>query len=195
MARLLTAIGAAVVVALVAWLVGVGFVLQASARPQLRRADAILVLGAAQYNGRPSPVLRARLDHALELYRSGLAPLLVFTGGIGVGDTLSEAIVARRYALERGIPDGAILTERHGVTSGESVEAAAALLRDRGLGRVLLVSDPFHMLRLQILARRAGLQAYRAPVPDSPLARSPATRWRYILRESLLVPATLVLGG
>ncbi|MBI4545027.1 MAG: YdcF family protein [Gemmatimonadetes bacterium] len=177
------------------WLATVGLVLLAGARPQLRRADAILVLGAAQYNGQPSPVFRARLDHALALYRGGLARRLVFTGGVGSGDTLSEAEVARRYATARGVPDAAILVERRGLTSAESVSAAAALMRAQGLHRALIVSDPFHMLRLELLARRSGLRPYRAPTTGSPITRARGTRWRYVLRESVVFPAAALLGS
>src|SRR5919197_161074 len=86
-------------------------------------AGAIVVLGAAQYVGRPSPVLRARLDHALALWRRGLAPRLILTGGTGVGDTTSEAAVGRRYVLRRGVPEQAVITENRGKTTRESMRA------------------------------------------------------------------------
>ena len=175
------------------WIVTVGLVLYAGAAPQLRDADAILVLGAAQYNGRPSPVLRARLDHALELYHRGLASRFVLTGGVGPGDTLSEGEVAQRYVLAAGVDAPSVLVERRGVSSAESVAAAAALLRAHGLQRVLVVSDSYHMLRLELLARRYGLQPLRAPTPAlSPRSRE---RWAQVLRESWLFPATAVAGG
>jgi uncharacterized SAM-binding protein YcdF (DUF218 family) len=190
--RTTTAIGAA---AVLLWLLTVGLVLLAGAWPQLRGADAILVLGAAQYNGRPSPVFRARLDHALELYHDGLAPHMVFTGGVGVGDTISEGEVGRRYALARGVPDRAILVDRRGMTSAQSVGAAAELMQEQGLRSALVVSDPFHMLRLEVLARRAGLRPYRAPVARTEFAPGGRLRWRYVVRESLLFPAAVVVGG
>jgi uncharacterized SAM-binding protein YcdF (DUF218 family) len=178
------------------WLLSVGSVLAAGALPSERPADAILVLGAAQYNGRPSPVLRARLDHALDLHGRGLAPLLIFTGGVGAGDTLSEAEVSRRYAVRAGVPDSLILVERAGETSAQSVGAAAALMRAHGLGTALVVSDSYHMLRLDLLVRRAGIRPFKAPAPDAPIDRATRqTRWRYVLRESVLFPATAVLGG
>jgi uncharacterized SAM-binding protein YcdF (DUF218 family) len=178
------------------WLLAVGLVLAAGAWSVEREADAILVLGAAQYNGRPSPVLRARLDHALALHDRGLAPRLIFTGGIGAGDTLSEAEVSRRYAVRNGVPDSLILVEHQGVTSAQSVGAAAALMRAHGLESALVVSDAYHMMRLEILVRRSGIRPYRAPAPDAPIDRAPRqTRWRYVLRESVLFPATAILGG
>ncbi len=177
------------------WLASVGLILVAGATPGLRPADVILVLGAAQYNGRPSPVLKARVDHALDLYRRGLAAHLIFTGGVGEGDTVSEGEVARRYAVDRGVPDSVILVDRRGTTSAASMDAAAGLMRTHGLQSALLVSDSYHMLRLELLARRAGIRAYRAPTPWNPIDRARASQWRYVLRESVLLPGEAVLGG
>ena len=113
----LRAVRRLIVAAVILWCASVGLVLLAGRWPQIREADAILVLGAAQYNGRPSPVLKARLDHALDLYERGYARHLIFTGGIGHGDTLSEGEVSRRYALDHGVADSVVLVERQGVTS------------------------------------------------------------------------------
>lgn len=178
------------------WMLSVLLVVAAGVFTSERRADAILVLGAAQYNGRPSPVLRARLDHALDLHDRGYADILIFTGGVGTGDTLSEAEVSRRYAVRHGVPDSLILVERQGVTSAQSVGAAAALMRAHGLETALVVSDSYHMMRLDVLLRRAGVRPYRSPAPDAPIDRATRqTRWRYVLRESVLFPATAILGG
>lgn len=185
----------AVTCAVALWLATIVLILLAGLPHRPRRADAILVLGAAQYNGRPSPVLKARLDHAIALYHGGYAPRLVFTGGVGRHDTLSEGEVGGRYAREHGVPAGAILVERHGATSAESMVDAASLLRARGLRRVLVVSDPFHMLRADLLALRAGLIPYAAPTPTSRIEAAPGPRWKYVLRESVLFPATALLGG
>lgn len=177
------------------WVVSLALVLFAGSRAVLRTADAIIVLGAAQYNGRPSPVLKARLDYALQLYDRGFAPRLIMTGGVGFGDTLSEGEVARRYALAAGVPDTAIFAERTGTTSSESIAGAAALMRDQGLRTALIVSDSYHMLRLQLLARRAGIEALRAPTPSGPIDRSAGVWRRYVLRESVIFPVTAVLGA
>ncbi|MEX1184801.1 MAG: YdcF family protein [Gemmatimonadota bacterium] len=192
-ARVLATLAVGVVVV---WLASLAAVLVAGARPTIRPAGAILVLGAAQYNGRPSPVLQARLDHAIDLYNRGLAPRVIMTGGVGHGDSISEAEVSRRYAVAHGVPDSAILTERLGTTSAESVEAAAGLMRAESITSALVVSDSYHMMRLELLVRRAGIQPYRAPAPDAPIDHAARrTRWRYVLRESVLVPAAAVLGG
>jgi uncharacterized SAM-binding protein YcdF (DUF218 family) len=187
-------IGWLVIGTLVIWGTSILLILYTGARPVIREADAILVLGAAQYNGRPSPVLQARLDHGIALYKQGLAGKMVFTGGVGAGDTVSEGEVARRYALKHDVPASAILVERHGMTSAESVAAAASLMRAKGLRSALVVSDSYHMLRLELLARRAGIRPYRAPAA-SPIDRARRTRARYVLRESVLFPATAILGG
>ena len=163
---------------------------------QRRTVDAIVVLGAAQYNGRPSPVLQARLDHAIDLYRRGLAPHIIFTGGLGIGDTISEAEVSRNYAIRNEVPADAIMIEREGVTSAQSMRAAAALMSSADLETALLVSDSYHMLRLALLARRSHIVPYRAPAANAPIdLASRATRLDYVLRESVLFPATAILGG
>lgn len=157
-------------------------------RDEARPADAIVVLGAAQYDGRPSPVLRARLDHALELYHQGTARHLIVTGGVGAGDTVSEADVAKRYAEKQGVPATAILVERAGLSTLESMAAVADLMQRNRLESVVLVSDPFHMLRLRLLAWRQGIQAYASPTRSSPIAPSTAEEWRHIGREALILP-------
>lgn len=183
-----------VLAGILVWLTLVALVLLAGNRPELERSDAIVVMGAAQYNGRPSPVLRSRVDHAIDLYRRGLAPRILFTGGVGTGDTLSEADVARRYALDFGVPDSAILVENRSRTSAESIGEAARILHDRSMESALLVSDPFHMLRLEMLARRGGLEGNRAPVPRGPIEWNASLSLRYVLRESVLAPFAALQG-
>ncbi|MFL5575888.1 MAG: YdcF family protein [Gemmatimonadaceae bacterium] len=175
------------------WLWSAGSVLAASRRDEARPAEAIVVLGAAQYVGRPSPVLRARIDHAIGLWQRGFAPRIVFTGGAGDGDTTSEAAVSRTYALKHGVPDSAILLESHGRTTRESMRAVAALMRERGLRSVILVSDPFHMRRLAVLARLNDLEPYGSPTTTSPISASPTRQWKYMLNESLKVPLSFII--
>lgn len=170
------------------WLASAVTVLFWSARDEARPAQAIVVLGAAQYAGKPSPVLRARLDHALDLWKRHLASLLILTGGTGSGDTTSEAAVGRNYAKKHGVPDSAILVENEGRTTSESMRAVAGMLEVRGLQSALLVSDPFHMLRLRILARRFGFTPYTSPTRTSPISPNREERWKYIFSESLKAP-------
>jgi len=177
-----------VVAVFTVWIVSAAAVLIWSARDEARPAQAIVVLGAAQYAGKPSPVLRARLDHALDLWKRHLASLLILTGGTGAGDTTSEAAVGRTYARKRGVPDSAILVENAGRTTSESMRAVAGMLEARGLQTALLVSDPFHMLRLRILARRFGFTPYTSPTRTSPISPNREARWKYIFSESLKAP-------
>jgi uncharacterized SAM-binding protein YcdF (DUF218 family) len=185
-ARRILTIGMATVFSL--WLVSAVAVLVWSSRDEARPAQAIVVLGAAQYAGKPSPVLRARLDHALDLWNRHLASLLILTGGTGSGDTTSEAAVGRKYAKKHGVPDSAILVENEGRTTSESMRAVAGMLEVRGLQSALLVSDPFHMLRLRILARRFGFTPYTSPTRTSPISPNREERWKYIFSESLKAP-------
>ncbi len=178
----------AVVTAFALWLISATAVLVWSSRDEARPAQAIVVLGAAQYAGKPSPVLRARLDHALELWNRHLASLLILTGGTGSGDTTSEAAVGRTYARKHGVPDSAILVETEGRTTSESMRAVAGMLEVRGLQTALLVSDPFHMLRLRILARRFGFTPYTSPTQTSPISPNREERWKYIFSESIKAP-------
>jgi uncharacterized SAM-binding protein YcdF (DUF218 family) len=177
---------------LVAWVVSMVLVEHAGRRDEAQEADAIVVLGAAQYVGRPSPVLRARVDHAVSLWKRGLAPTLILTGGIGVGDTTSEAAVARKYAISKGVPDRAIVLEINGRTTSESMRAVARIMEDRERKSVILVSDPFHMLRLSILARRHGLEPYTSPTRTSPITSNREERWKYVVSESVKVPLAYI---
>jgi uncharacterized SAM-binding protein YcdF (DUF218 family) len=183
--RLLTVV---VVAVFALWVISATAVLIWSSRDEARPAQAIVVLGAAQYAGKPSPVLRARLDHALDLWNRHLAALLILTGGTGAGDTTSEAAVGRTYARKHGVPDSAILVENEGRTTSESMRAVAGMLEVRGLQTALLVSDPFHMLRLRILARRFGFTPYTSPTQTSPISPNREERWKYIFSESLKAP-------
>ena|SRR6476619_6183836 len=159
---------------------------------QAKPAESIVVLGAAQYDGRPSPVLRARLDHAVDLWNHHLAQIVILTGGTGVGDTTSEAAVGRRYVKRHGVPEGAILLENEGRTTRESLLAVSRILKSRGMKSAILVSDPFHMLRLWILSRRFGFTAYTSPTKTSPISPNREARWRYMLGESVKAPMTFL---
>lgn len=147
-------------------------------------AAAIVVMGTAQWNGVPGPVLRARLDHALDLYRRGLAPLLVVTGGRAPGDAFTEAEAARAYLIEQGVPADAILMENAGRDTWESMNGIAAVARQAGLTRLLLVSDGFHLFRSKLMARDLGLAAAAAPAPNSPIRPGGPVEFSYVLREA-----------
>ena len=175
-----------------AWAASAIAVVVWGARDRARASDAIVVLGAAQYVGRPSPVLRARLDHALDLWQRGLAPRLIVTGGTGVGDTTSEAAVSRNYALRHGVPDTAILMENEGRTTRESLAAVSAIMHARQMHTAILVSDPFHMLRLRILSTQYGVDAYTSPTKTAQFPPTAAQALAYVLSESIKVPMMIV---
>ena len=179
--------------ALGVWLTSLAGVLYWEHRDTARPAAAIVVMGAAQYVGRPSPVLRARLDHALELFRRHLAPRIIFTGGFGDRDTTSEAAVGQRYAIDHGVPPEAIMIENTGRTTSQSLQEVARLMDADSSRDVILVSDPFHMLRLSILARRYGLNPLTSPTRTSPISSNRREAWRYALSESVKVPVVFLL--
>lgn len=133
---------------------------RASRDDQARPVDAIVVLGAAQYDGRPSPVLEARLVHALELWEQGLADVIVTTGANQAGDRFTQGFAGYTYLRDSGVPDEAILVVVDGTSTYEELSATANVLAERGMERVLLVSDPYHNLRARAVAREVGLDAY-----------------------------------
>jgi uncharacterized SAM-binding protein YcdF (DUF218 family) len=141
----------------------------ASRQNQARPAQAIVVLGAAQYNGMPSPDLRARLDHALLLWRAHLAPVVVLTGGREAGDVYTEAGAGAAYLEASGIPAPDIVREGTGRNSWQSLAAAATILEARHATRVLLVSDPFHDKRIALMASELGLTPFVSPTRTSPI--------------------------
>lgn len=157
-----------------------------------RPADAIVVMGAAQYDGTPSPLLQARLDHAFELWQQGLAPLMVVTGGNQPGDRFTEASASADYLVERGVPAEAILQETEGQSSYDSLAGVAELLDQRGLRRVVLVSDPFHSLRIRLTAEELGLDASVSPTRTSPVQGGEA--FRRELKEAAGVALGRIIG-
>lgn len=156
--------------------------------------DAILVLGAAQYGGEPSPVFEGRLEHALLLYDDGRSPLVVVLGGGQVGDSTTEADAGVAYLHDRGVPSSALLSSPVGGTTWESLVAVQPLLERRGVTRVFLVSDPWHNLRIKTMASDLGIRGYASATWHS-AARSGSTRLDGYLRETFAYLAYRVVGG
>ena len=152
-------------------------------RDEQRSADVIVVMGAAQYDGRPSPVFAARLDHAIELFHAGVAPRLIVTGGKAEGDRTTEAASAREYAIRRGVPADAIVAEDRSRTTLQSIRGVAALMDDAEFASAVFVSDPSHMLRVLRMASDAGIEAYGSPTRTSPLEDDPVHRIDSIVHE------------
>jgi len=163
-------------------------------RDDQRPADAIVVMGAAQYDGRPSPVFAARLDHAVSLYLAGLAPTLVVTGGKADGDRTTEAASARAYAIARGVPASAILVEDTSRTTRESISGVSKLLRDHHLADAVFVSDRPHMLRVLRMASDDGITAWGSPTTTSPIEGDAAGRLDATLHELGALAQYFVLG-
>ncbi|MGY1839129.1 MULTISPECIES: YdcF family protein [unclassified Modestobacter] len=147
-------------------------------------SDAIVVLGSAQYNGVPSSIFEARLEHARELYEAGVAPVVVTVGGRAAGDEFSEAEAGADYLAATGVPREALLPVQEGVDTLESVRAVAAAFADRGWDTAVLVSDPWHALRAERMAEDAGLEATSSPTRQGPAVQTRSTQFRYILRET-----------
>jgi uncharacterized SAM-binding protein YcdF (DUF218 family) len=137
-----------------------------SGRDEAQPADVILVLGAAEYRGRPSPVLRARLDHALDLYARKLAPRILTTGGSGGDPIFTEGGVGRSYLMQHGVPSDAVIVESEGDSTVESTTMAAEIMRRMGLHSVIVVSDGYHIYRVKQMLESRGLTAYGSPRPD-----------------------------
>ena len=164
----------------------------ASRHDDARPSDAIVVLGAAQFDGRPSKVLAARLDHAIDLFRRRIAPVIVVTGGKQPGDRFTEASASAVYLHRHDVPEAAILRETTGQTSWQSLAAAARFLKERNLTRVVLVSDPYHSARTKDIARDVGLDAVTSPTRTSPIKG--LGEWRRIFTESVRVTAGRLFG-
>jgi uncharacterized SAM-binding protein YcdF (DUF218 family) len=166
-------------------------VYRASTHDGAREADAVIVLGAAQYNGVPSPVLQDRLDHALALYQAGLAPRIVLTGGRQEGDRFTEATTGYNYLRDRGVPDADLLKEVDGHSTWESLAASARFLVERDLTTVVLVTDGYHAYRVEAIAEDLGLDATVSP---SETRLSGTSELRQITREAVAVSIGRIIG-
>ena len=151
-------------------------VFAAAGRSTSKPADAIVVLGASQYDGRPSPVLQSRLDHAFSIWQQGLADTIVVTGGNRPGDRFTEGGVSSRYLRDLGVPASALIVEEEGSTTYESLSNVAPVLESRGIESVIFVSDAFHAARIEAIGRDVGIRGVTSPVPDSALSKWALTR-------------------
>ncbi|MGY1820981.1 YdcF family protein [Geodermatophilus sp. SYSU D00079] len=156
-----------------------------TARQDSRPAsDAIVVLGSAQYNGVPSSIFEARLEHALRLYEAGVAPVVVTVGGRAAGDQFTEAEAGADYLADSGVPADALLPVQEGVDTLESMRAVGAAFDERGWSSAVLVTDPWHAMRAERMAEDAGITADSSPTRQGPAVQTRTTQFRYILRET-----------
>jgi uncharacterized SAM-binding protein YcdF (DUF218 family) len=159
---------------------------------QARKVDAIVVMGAAQYDGRPSPQLQARLDHAAELYAAGEAPIVVVTGGNQPGDRFTEASASTRYLTVHGVPRSAIVEEDTGHSTWESLDHVRSLLQPKGADRILIVTDPYHSLRSRLIAQELDFTAYTSPTRTSPVTGARAVGKE--MKEAAGIAAGRIIG-
>lgn len=164
-------------------------------RDEQRPVDAIVVLGAAQYDGRPSPVFEARLDHAVGLWDSGIARSFVVTGGKLPGDRTTEAAVAREYAVDHDVPRDAIWGENEAHNTLDSLRSIAAEMKQRNLRSAVFVSDPTHMLRVLRIARDLGIEAYGSPTTTSPVQGDLGRRLSATVHELGALAVYFITGG
>lgn len=158
-------------------------IVQQSTVQELRPASAIVVFGAAEYSGRPSPVYRARLDHAFDLYAQHLAPWVITTGGAGGDPSYSEGGVGAEYLAHRGIPEASLIPETQGTDTAESAHRVARILQTSGLKDCIAVSDAYHLFRIKRMLENDGIVVYTAPRPNS-LPRTRVQRTGAVLREA-----------
>lgn len=154
---------------------------------EARPVDALLVLGAAQFNGRPSEVFAARLQHTYDLYEQGMAPYIIVTGGRQAGDAYTEGETAEAWLLNRGVPQNAILVENEGRDTWSTMQGAWDVSRPYDIHTVLIVSDGFHLFRAERMANAVGFEGYTSPAPDSPIRPWSSTEFSYVVRETAAV--------
>jgi uncharacterized SAM-binding protein YcdF (DUF218 family) len=161
-------------------------ILRDAAKQELGPADVIIVFGAAEYDGRPSPVFRARLDHANDLFRKGLAPIVITTGGAASDPKYTEGGVGHDYLMRKGIPESALIAETQANDTSESAQRVAVIMRANRMGRCIAVSDAYHVFRIRKLLEHQGLQVYLSPRSDSATrSRSGWQRFVAVLRETI----------
>jgi uncharacterized SAM-binding protein YcdF (DUF218 family) len=174
-----------VLAALLLWFAWTCFwVVRESWQQEVHPADAIIVLGAAEYAGRPSPVLKARLDHALFLFQQGVAPVVITTGGSGEDPKYSEGGVGHDYLMHRGIPEASLIAETQGSDTAQSAERIAVIMHKNHMKTCIAVSDEYHVFRIRKLLEHEGLKVYVAPRPDS-RPRSILQRMQAVMREAV----------
>ena len=177
-------VGAAVlafVLLVVSTALGIWWTARQDSRPH---SDAIVVLGSAQYNGVPSSIFAARLEHAKDLYEAGVAPVIVTVGGKATGDQFTEAEAGRDYLAETGVPADALLAVPEGQDTLESMRVVSAAFDERGWHNAVLVTDPWHAMRAERMAQDSGIEAQSSPTRQGPAVQTRATQFRYILRET-----------
>lgn len=172
-----------IVIVIVGWVILIFNIYRQSIIDEAGPADAIVVLGAAQWDGEPSPIFKTRLNSAFDLYKIQYAPYIILTGGIGKGENISEALVGKQYLIEKGMTKDAIFIEEISHTTWQSLNQIKQLVEEQKIRTIILVSDGFHMFRLKKMADDLGINALASPVKSSPI-KNQITKFKYIIRES-----------
>lgn len=154
---------------------------------EAREVDAIVILGAAQFNGRPTEVFSSRLQHGLDLYNAGYAPWIIVTGGKQDADVYTEADTAETWLMDRGVPQDAILKETVGRDTWQNLQGAKEAGDPHNIESILIVSDGFHLFRAERMANAIGFESYTSPAPDSPIRPWSAVEFGYVIRETVAV--------
>jgi uncharacterized SAM-binding protein YcdF (DUF218 family) len=176
--------GFAAVLACIYFLAICGLIVRTAGTQELHHADALVVFGAAEYAGHPSPVLRARLDHAFDLFQRGIAPVVITTGGAAEDPHFSEGGVGHDYLMNRGIPESKLIAETQGSDTAQSAQRVAVIMHANGMHTCVAVSDGYHVFRIKQLLQHQGVRVYTAPRPDS-RPRSLRQRFVAVTREAL----------
>jgi len=190
--RIVVALLAIVVIVVGVTAIRVWYVARQDAHP---RSDAIIVLGAAQLDGRPTNIFAARLDHAARLYKEGVAPRVITVGGGQPGDRTTEGAAGARYLDRHGVPASALVAIGRGDDTYSSLQAAATTMKRRGWSTAVIVTDPWHSLRSRTMARDLGIAAETSPVTSGPVVQDRSTEVRYVWRETLAYLYYKIFGG
>jgi len=148
------------------------------------KADAIAVLSAAQYSGKPSPIYKARLDHAMELFKLEMAPTIITTGGVSTSGEISEGEVGKKYLISNGIPANKIISDVESLTTEENIREIASIAQDNNLKKIIVVSDPFHLYRAILIAKSFNLDLIPSPTRKSPVTKNSLLEYKYMARET-----------
>jgi len=175
-----------IIIFLFLWLSLIYRVYKYSIINEVQKADAIIVLGASQWNGQPSPVLKDRLDHALSLYEENLSDSFILTGGFGEDDNISESQAGKSYLMQKGITEENIFIEEKSKTTWQNLNEAVKIINQQDFNSIILVSDRFHMFRLKKMVNDLGVRNYISPVQDGIIEKDKITNFKYVVRESIV---------
>lgn len=172
---------AGVALAVIAFFILMGLIYKQARIDEVKSADAIVVMGASQWNGEPSPVFAARLDHAYDLYRAGYAAKIILTGGVGDGEKFSESSAGKKHLLGKGVAVDALFLEEEGRTSWQNLKNIVNIIKAQNISSIILVSDGFHMFRLKKMSHDLGIVSYASPAKKSPITG--VAELKYVARE------------